>query len=56
MKYCCSQWVSVQTSGTYFVLKNLPPELKLAMKMPYLVFFTSDKVIALKKNPIVIIK
>lgn len=40
MKYCCSQWVRcVQTSGTYFIL-NLPPELKLAMKMPYLVFFT----------------
>lgn len=41
MKYCCSQWVRcVQTSGTYFILKNLPPELKLAVKMPYLVFFT----------------
>lgn len=24
----------------HFVFKNLPPELKLAMKMPYLVFFT----------------
>lgn len=32
--------VSVQTFGTYFVFKNLPPELKLAMKMPYLVFFS----------------